>query len=267
MKEVIVQTQDFSDEPVGAGEVAITACILTNRLDERFKQAVASILPATEVLILDNESGGDWKELAHKYPQVKVVHVPGVIDDFAKVRLQGVAAATHNWVLFVDSDEVVPASAWKEFEEVIESGAAGASIIRRDVFLGKELRHSEGGNLRLLRLFQKQHVKITGRVHETVQVSGKTIDTNILFFHFAHNSLSEFLTDVSSYARLAATEKTTGKLQTISELLCYPIAKLFVSLCIRRGILDGWRGVAYAVLMSLHSLAVRIYRYETLLKK
>jgi glycosyltransferase involved in cell wall biosynthesis len=256
---------DHADQPVMTN--TISACILTHRADTQFEVALESVRHAGEILILDNESGGEWERFKHTYPQLRVIPLPGRIEDFGAARRVGVAHATLDWVLFIDSDEVVPESAWAVFDEVLKSGASGASIIRTDVFLGRELRFSEGGAIRLVRLAKKSQLQITGRVHESLQVVGHVIATDTVIAHFAHDSLSNFLHDIAWYAQLAASEKHTGRIRTLLELLVYPPAKFFVSLIFNRGILDGWRGVVYATCMSIHSLAVRIYRYETLLQK
>ena len=40
------------------------------------------------------------------------------------------------------------------------------------------------------------------------------------------------------------------------------VAKFVSNYWLKAGFLDGWRGLIYAVVMSIHSLAVRVFIYE-----
>ena len=87
-------------------EIAVTAIILTHRHDELFLESLASIQFAKEVIILDNNSNNNWEKLRQKY-HFTVVNYSKPINDFSKIRNNLIKKAKYEWVLFVDSDEVL----------------------------------------------------------------------------------------------------------------------------------------------------------------
>jgi hypothetical protein len=105
-------------------------------------------------------------------------------------------------------------------------------------------------------------MSFTGNVHETAQVSGKMLESNIELLHYSHPTISDFIGKVSIYAEQVAAERTCTWPQLLIELLFFPPAKFFHGYILQGGSQDGWHGLVYAACMSLHSLIVRIYLYE-----
>lgn len=225
----------------------LTVIILTNRDDARFKAALASAQPASEVLVIRNNQP---------------------IKDFSKVRNQALKQAKNNWVFFLDSDEVIPKNAWQFFENVIKGGKfSGATIRRKDVFHNRTLEFGETGDTRILRLMNKNKAKFVRPVHEVAEVDGEIIDLTVTIKHHAHQNIGGFLQDVNKYGEIEAgfrQEKYPESGKIIFEAITFPTGKFILNYFFKLGFLDGWQGFIYALTMSLHSLFVRIYLYENL---
>lgn len=221
--------------------------IITDRRDERFRAALTSARRAGEVLV---------KDMTGKPP----------ITDFSAVRNALLKTAKHEWVLFLDSDEVIDKKSWPHIELCIRNTAlAGVWVRRHDVFYGKKLRFGEVGNTWIIRLVRAQKTKFVRPVHEVAQVKGETRRSRIMLLHFSHPTLSGFLSDVARYARLEARYQSDARLPVVLlalKTLLFPFGKLCMNYLVRLGFLDGWRGLAYALVMSLHSLWVRVFSYE-----
>ncbi|HCR81107.1 MAG: Glycosyl transferase [Candidatus Pacebacteria bacterium GW2011_GWB1_47_8] len=245
--------------------VPVSVIILTHRSDERFVRALASAQPAKEVLIVDFNSNNDWHQLQKQF-HFKYTNQPTQIRNFSTERNRALQRAHHEWVFFLDSDEVIRGDSWGEIEHIIRSSEFdGVYVRRRDLFHGKMLRHGETGSTWVLRLMKKSASQFTRPVHEIAQVKGKTARSKIVLLHNAHLSLTEFLTDITQYAKLEAEYQTDAKLPLSLlgvKTVLYPKLKFLVNYFLKLGFLDGWRGVAYAVMMSLHSLFVRVFAYE-----
>jgi glycosyltransferase involved in cell wall biosynthesis len=104
----------------------ITACIITNRSDSVFFKALASVSAADEILIIDNDSGVNWQLVSKKYPALQVRSYSRRITNFALVRNYGLKQARHDWVLFLDSDEVLDPGGVKKLRKIASTRAAGA---------------------------------------------------------------------------------------------------------------------------------------------
>lgn len=242
----------------------LTILIITNRCDDRFIRALASTQFADEVLIFDNDSGNNWQRLAKDY-HFTVLPLPGEITDFAHTRNQALAKARYGWVLFLDSDEYLPPDTSKKIAKVLRDNLYEGLLIKRtDIFLGKPILYGEAGNVRLIRLARKRQLRFSGKIHEVPHLPGSIGDSDIEIIHESHTSISEFISDVAGYARVAASQRRTGRLRTLFELATFPLGKFLWGFLAQGGLRDGWRGFTYAVVMSLHSLFVRIYRLEAL---
>lgn len=246
-------------------KLPLSIVILTHRNDKRFEKALSSAQKAQEVLVIDYQSQNNWKDLQKKY-SFSVVKRTGPINNFSFERNFALQQAHHTWVFFLDSDEVIPPESWPSIKKCLtQHEVTGFWIKRKDVFYGKELKFGETGNQKFLRLIQKEKAEYLRPVHEKATVMGKTAPSEISLLHFSHQSISEFVQDITRYASMEAEYQNDNMLSDISlgvKTLLFPKAKFFSNYFLKLGFLDGWRGLVYATMMSLHSLMVRVFSYE-----
>lgn len=241
----------------------LSIIILTNRNDARFLSALGSAQFADEVLIIDDHSQLNFNQLKNQY-RFKVLKFPGPIVDFSKIRNWGLEHTQHEWVLFLDSDEKLDIASQTKIKSMIEQDQfQGIFAKREDYFLNKKMRWGEVGNFYTLRMGKKPSFKFSRAIHEVAQVEGKISKSNITIRHFAHQSISEFLDQVTTYSRQEAKyRKIQSHKFSLWELLVLPHAKFVSNYFLKLGFLDGWRGLVYALCMSLHSLGIRVNLYE-----
>lgn len=242
----------------------LSIVILTNRNDSKFEQALNSAQFAQNILIIDNNSKNDWNDLQKKY-QFEIIEHSKAIINFAKVRNKALESVKTTWVLFLDSDEILPKNAATEIKNIIENNTYDAVSIKRiDYFLGKPLSFGETGNILFIRLFKTEHGKFVRNVHERVEISGKLGSANFNISHFSHDSIKDFLAKITHYAMLESKNKSTNKNETFIQMCTFPIIKFILNYFVKLGFLDGYRGLIYAIMMSLHSFFVRVFRYENI---
>jgi len=227
--------------------VEISIIILFKQKDEKFQQALKSAQFAKEIITLKNDQ----------------------INDFSQIRNQALKKATQKWVLFLDSDEVISRKSIAEIKRIVQNNLAdGVMICRQDVFYNRVIKHGEAGNMKLLRMGKREKMVWKRPVHELAIVSGVTKDSNIKIIHQAHSSLTSFIISVINYAEIEAKYRTSlNKNPSILQLISFPIIKFIYNYLFKKGFLDGWRGLCYALIMSLHSFSVRVFQYELRYRK
>ncbi|MBU0576851.1 glycosyltransferase family 2 protein [Patescibacteria group bacterium] len=220
----------------------LSIIIITRPDAPTLAQAKKSAQFANEVLVIKKES----------------------ISDFAFVRNQALKKAKYEWVLFLDSDEIITAESVSEIRRIIvENKLDGVYINRQDVFYDKPLKFGEAGSTVLLRMGKKTKMKWQRPVHEIANIRGEVGKSNIKILHYAHSSLQAFCNSITNYAQLETNFRNQSNQSFyLCQLLFYPWGKFIYNYVIKLGFLDGWRGLSYAVMMSLHSLAVRVLQYE-----
>ena len=244
-------------------KLPISVVILAEKNDELLQQAIASVPWANEILLLWNSSEKNpvfqLNDQAHQ-----ILPHPGKITDFAKLRNAAFSAAKNEWLFFLDRDERVVAGAEEVIKKILDTpDLAAASIRRIDVFHGHQMRWGEVGNVVIMRFVKKGHGQFIRPVHEVLEATGPVVHSGIVLEHFAHQSLGSFWQKISSYVELELTlrEKKSEKISASTWWL-WPVGKFFHNYFLRLGILDGFPGLTYAIVMSVHSAALRIRLLE-----
>ncbi len=256
----------------------ISAIVLGHNDEEILTRCLSRLLWCDEVIVIDDASGDGTRAIAKQLGAK--VYVRRLYDDFAAQRNFGLAKAKGKWVLFVDSDEVVTEELAKEIRDLtqrvipsyagiqsIEAGSptgtgmteCGAYFIkRRDFLWGRELKHGETGNVRLLRLARKDAGKWVQPVHEIWNVDGAVGQLVHPLLHYPHPNVVQFLDEVNRYSTLYTNYlHARGVREPLWAIVVKPVTKFFVNYIWRLGFLDGTAGLVVALMMSFHSFLVR----------
>ncbi len=200
--------------------------------------------------------------------EVKVIEHAHPIKDFSHARNLALKQASNDWVFFLDSDEWFADSAPQAIMELLsDKHVAGITIRRIDVFHGKQLEHGETGSHYLLRFMRRDKSCFIRPVHENAQINGLVIRHKLTIWHETHHDIADFWQTICNYAELDAQwrvgrDHKPALVKVFAELIVYPIAKFILNYLIKMGWRDGWHGLVYAYMMSLHSLLVRIFMLE-----
>ncbi len=236
----------------------ISAVVLTHNSAGTLAATLKSLTFADELLVIDDLSTDTTIAIAKSFNATVSSHPLG--DDFATQRNIGLTLARGDWVLFVDSDEVVPEELAKELilASTVKSDVVGYMVRREDMIWGKVLRHGETENVRLLRFAKKDAGMWADPVHEVWQINGLIGNFVSPLLHTPHPSVAQFIASVNRYSTIRA--RYLHKMKTnipLWHVVAYPVAKFFVNYIWRLGFLDGTQGAIVAIMMSFHSYLVR----------
>lgn len=235
----------------------ISAVILTHNNQSSIGRLIRSLHWCDEVLVIDDQSADRTRAIAKKLGAK--VFIRPLKDNFAAQRNFGLAQITADWAFFVDTDEIVSPALAREIKSVLNSRLNGFLIKRVDYFLGKKLMWGETGHLNLLRLARTNAGLWRRPVHEVWQVKPPLGELKTSLYHYPHPDLAGFITKINYYTDIEARYR---RHTSLGELFFYPPAKFMYNYFFRLGILDGLPGLVMALMMSLHSLLVRLKVYE-----
>jgi glycosyltransferase involved in cell wall biosynthesis len=249
----------------------ISAVVLTQNSEKSIEQCFKSLNWCDEIIVVDDYSQKTVlteSQVSNLKSQNYMLNLKTykrhLGENFAEQRNYGLEKANGNWILFVDSDEVVTQELKQEIINSLKNShqVNGFFIKRRDKFMGQWLNHGETAAVKLLRLAKKGTGKWAGRVHEEWKIKGPTKTLTNPLLHSREMSVTEFLSKVNEYSTLRASELAKQGIKTnIFLILIYPIAKFIQNYILRLGFLDGMPGFAMAFMMSLHSFLVRAKLY------
>jgi len=237
----------------------LTIIIITHRNDAEFEQALRSAQCASEVLVVNTDPKIHLSAFEKKYHFNEVKWEDEL--DFSAIRNFAKQLVKTSWSFWLDSDEIISDDLQREIGAVISMHRYDAfKVIRRDFFHGKMLKHGEVGNMRLLRLIKTDKVDWRGKVHEIAIEPGSIGVLEQPLFHYPHSDLSTFLKKINVYTSLAVEEES--KKVIVLKTVWYPAGKFIQNYILKLGCLDGFEGICYAFMMSLHSLTRRVKEYE-----
>jgi glycosyltransferase involved in cell wall biosynthesis len=237
--------------------MGISAIVLTHNAAQTLEKTLASVRFCDEVIVIDDNSTDETVAIAKA--KKATVYVRAVDGDFAAQRNFGLSKARGDWILFVDSDEVVSPILAKEIKSAtVQVDVNGFYLKRQDILWGKPLRFGETAHVRLLRLARSAKGKWHRPIHEVWKVSGVVATLTTPLSHMPHQTVTEFLRDINSYSTINAEYLyNAGTRVSLWHIIAYPVAKFLINYVGKQGFRDGVPGSIIALMMSFHSFLTR----------
>ncbi len=214
-----------------------------------------------EVVVLDSFSTDGTVEICRN---MGVRLIPQEWLGFAQTKNRGHELATHDWILSIDSDEILSDELVAAIQQLELSEDSVYSLDRLTNFCGKWIHHSGWYPEWKVRLFNKKRVKWQGDfVHETLAIPAGFSEVKVpgKLFHYSYKDKEDHLRRIKKYARLSAEERfANSKKASFVKLWLSPVARFFRTYFLKKGILDGREGL----LISWRSACMVRLRYTIL---
>ncbi len=181
-----------------------------------------------------------------------------------------IAVAAGEWLLLLDTDEVVSVQLAKEIHDVVTKSpddTHGYQISYQNHAFGKELRFG-GEKYAKVRLFRKKYGYVSPLpVHEEVIVEGKLGKLTGVIHHYSYQTLSQVLVKFTSYAWTLAGQKRQAKERNSFQKLFLYGPHMFWARAIKdQGWRDGWRGILLALCFGyMETLTYWLLLYRAIL--
>lgn len=162
--------------------------------------------------------------------------------------------AITEWVLLLDTDEVVSPELQKEIEHVLQKSSEdvhGYEIPYQNYVFGKPVYYG-GERYSKVRLFRKKYGRVTTvPIHEEVIVMGKIGKLMGVIHHYSYRTPGQVLVKFTRYAWLVAEEKyKVHERVTPKKLFFYGPHMFWSRFVCDEGWRDGWRGFVLAKLFG-----------------
>lgn len=196
----------------------LSAIVLTRNVEELMGECLDSLKWADEVVVVDSGSTDKTVDIAKKH-DAKIFEIKK--GTFSDKRNLGAKKAKGEWLLYVDADERVTPLLRREIESRItrphriRESASGAAnhvsritayaIPRRNILLGKEMRHGGWWPDYVLRLMKKSALKKwKGELHEQPEVKGRVGKLENPLIHKTHRNLTEMVEKTNEWSEIEA---------------------------------------------------------------
>lgn len=241
----------------------LSALVLVKNEQDTIEAALAQLVFADEIVVLDQESVDQTVKLAQKYTH-KIF--TSKIADFAQNRNLLAARAQGDWLLYIDADERISKQTVQEIKAAITRDDKNAYYFpRKNIILGKWLRHGGWWPDYVPRLIKKEKlIGWQGAVHESPRIEGELGYLQTPINHHTARNLSQMLTKSISWAKIEAQLYYQAKNPrvTIFKLLKFSFSQFFARYFIKLGFLDGQVGLISSLYQALHHAMIFTYLWE-----
>jgi len=198
---------------------------------------------ADEVIVVDSHSPDGTADIALKYTQ-HVFHLDTT--DLREKYQHAQDRCGNRWVLFIDADEWLTKDFREEVEDILASGSASDGYIadRRNIYLGREIKHGGWYPDREIRLYRKDRGGWEGGIHAKVHVEGKVGHMKNHYLHTPYADSAHHLRTNDRYSEAYARDLfAAGRSFHLANMLLRPIWRFFRDYIFKMGFLDGIPGI------------------------
>jgi glycosyltransferase involved in cell wall biosynthesis len=183
----------------------ISCVIHTYNSEKYLRECLSSVKWCDEIVIVDMYSIDKTLEIAEEFNAKVYMHENVGYADPA--RSFGLSKCSHDWILALDSDELIPSKLKEVLNNVTEQNQYDVfNISRKNFFFGKELFGS-GWSYKddlVPRFFKKGFLNYGSEVHNFNKIEsnarvGKIVGNDVSIIHFNYNSINQFIRKLNTY--------------------------------------------------------------------
>jgi glycosyltransferase involved in cell wall biosynthesis len=248
---------------------SISAVVMTLNEERNIDYCLRSVRSwCDEVIVVDMFSDDRTPEIAQRYTDKFLTHERvGFVEP---ARRMGFAAASGDWILNLDADEVISPELAKWLREFVDTEPPYDVVLlpRANVFLGRWLRstHWYPGKPRF---FRPSMMDTSERIHhgfqprEGARIAHVPKDPTRSMWHFSYPTLSGLTDKMNKYTTIEAEQaRAEGRGDPrLRDFVSGPL-RAFAPYVVRRGYRDGVAGFAYAMSMVYYSFLATAKRWD-----
>lgn len=230
----------------------ISVIVITRNEEAIIRSCLESVRWADEIVLIDQSSTDRTREIAAEFTDK--IFVTSCKGSCNPDRMDGIAKATQDWILFLDADEIVPPDLREEIQSVLRDprGCTSFYLGRKNFFLGRWIRGCGWYPAYSIKLFRKGHAVFPSGVHRDARaVNGTAGYLKARTLHYTYTSLSQYLAKMDRFTTRSATEAFNGGFRILwfhfpACFILKPGFYFFRKYFMWCGFRDGFRGLFIA---------------------
>jgi glycosyltransferase involved in cell wall biosynthesis len=230
--------------------------MLTKNSGRTLQASLASLSFADEILILDTGSTDETLAIAKRHPSVVVYETP--FTGFGELRNRIAALAKNDWILALDSDEVVSPPLVLELQTLDLDLHSVYEFRFKNFYNGKQIRGCGWDPESHIRLYNRKTASFSdASVHEGILGHKTVVRLSHPIYHTPYLSISDFLAKMQLYTDLFAAQNRHKKKASFQTALWHGLGAFLKSYFLKRGLFLGSEGF----LISSYNAMTAFYKY------
>ncbi len=196
--------------------------------------------------------------------EIVKVEKDGLSGNFADWRNEGAKRAKGEWLLYIDTDEIITPQLQKIISDVITLDKFSAyAIPRRNIVFGQEMKHCGLWPDYVLRLIKKDKlIGWEGELHEQPKIKGEIFHLKEPLIHKKHDNLAEMVDKTNKWSEVEAKlmfDAHHPKMNVI-RFFTAGFREFWLRMVIQTAFMDGRKGIIY----GLYQVFSRLISYSKL---
>jgi len=236
----------------------LSIVIPTKNCQDDIQACLESVKWADEIIIIDGFSTDNTIDICKKYTDkiIQYKHQGSYYGVGEEERNLGIDRAKCDWILQMDSDEIVTEGFKKSFQEILDKGTEfnAFKFRRKNYFLGHWMQHG-GWYHYSLHLFKRGKARYEGNIHETLVVDGKVGILEADIEHYPFKNISQFISRHNSYSDREAKMILEKQGVLSDKVIAYnlkirPIKLFWKFYFKKKGYKEGVYGLIFSILFA-----------------
>lgn len=235
----------------------ISVTILTKNSEKYICAVLDALKSFDEVLVYDTGSSDQTMDFVKNYPNVSLHEGPFI--GFGPTHNRASSLAKNDWILSIDSDEVVSPELNQEIQDLSFEENTVYAISRQNLYNGKWIRGCGWSPDWVFRLYNRSETAFSqALVHETIVTQGSKIrHLQNPLKHYSYESVTDFIEKMQSYSELFAEQNMGKRKSNPCKAVLHSVYTFLKSYFFKRGFLGGYEGL----LISSYQAHTAFYKY------
>lgn len=235
----------------------ISVIVLAKNNDSTIKKTLESLKGFNDVVVYDNGSTDETINIAKTFSNVNLVK--GEFKGFGWTKNNAAAYAKNDWILIIDSDEVVDEILFDVLTDKILDKNTVYQLNFKAFYKDIQVNHCGWNNQKIKRLYNKSITNYNSNdVHEDIitnKLNIELLDGNVE--HYSYHSISQFVQKADHYSSLFAKNNVGKKNSSPLKAFFNGGYSFFRTYVLKKGFLDGYVGLVIA----FSHMVTNFYKY------
>ncbi len=233
-------------------KLPISVTILVKNAKSTFSECLSALQDFDEVIVLDNGSDDGTLDIAKNFANVKIYQSEFI--GFGALKNLAISYATHDYILSIDSDEILESSTLEQIRTALSSMQSHHiyAMPRKNLYNGEWIEACGWYPDYVWRLFNKTFTRFNDNIiHESVILpkNAKLIKLTSGLKHYAAPNMESIIAKMNRYTSYSAEQKHRHKKKAS---MLGAIARFWLTFFkdyfLRGGIKYGYKGFIIALL-------------------
>ncbi|MFC1653745.1 glycosyltransferase family 2 protein [Patescibacteria group bacterium] len=240
-------------------KIKVSVIINTKNSSNTLEQAIRSVSWSDDIVVVDMGSTDETKKIAKKYTES--VHDFKDVGFVEPARNFAIKKAKHDWIFILDADEEASEKFSELIPNLINKDVDVYDIPRKNIVFDKWIQHTGWWPDYQRRLFKKDHVTWSDKIHSTPEVRGKIVKLpnkeEIAIIHHNYQSIEQFIDRLNKYTTIEALQQK-GSHTSPSKLLSEGFSEFYSRFFKNQGHKDNMHGISLSLLQMFYQVTTQL---------